>query len=65
MKTETLLTDDVRMDIEHELSTFLLMVCLIMAILIALWGFACMIGALVTNSPADLVTGLLHAMTGS
>ncbi len=64
MKTETVSFARNRMDIGHEISIFLLTVCLVMAILIAVWGFACMIGGLITHSPADLIRGLAGAITG-
>ncbi len=64
MKTETIATTEVPMDIGHEIATFFLAVCLLMAVLIAVWGFACMIGGLVTTGPAELLRGFVHAVTG-
>ncbi|HEB49682.1 MAG TPA: hypothetical protein ENI89_03655 [Desulfobulbus sp.] len=64
MKTETFSTTEIPMDIEHEISTFLLAVCLVMAALIAVWSFACLIGGLTINGPAGLMKGFIIAVTG-
>jgi len=49
----------------HETSTFALGVGIVSAALVGIWGLMCLVSALSSNGPVNLVKGLISAITGS
>lgn len=63
MKTTTL-PEKTRIDMGYEASWFALHLTIGLAVLIGLWGLACLIGGLATHGVDGLIKGFLIAVTG-
>jgi hypothetical protein len=55
---------EARTDVGYEASKFALNVGMGIAVLIGVWGVACLIGGLAVNGPAGLLKGLWIAIAG-
>ncbi|HEB50862.1 MAG TPA: hypothetical protein ENI89_09660 [Desulfobulbus sp.] len=64
MKTATRKATGTQADVGHEVSRFTLGVGIALAILVGIWGLACMIGGLANCGVGELAGGLLGAITG-
>ncbi|MBC8209364.1 MAG: hypothetical protein H8E79_09400 [Desulfobulbaceae bacterium] len=51
-------------NIGQETSTFALNTGIVMAALVGLWGFACMIGGLMSSGFGGVIQGYISAVTG-
>ncbi len=54
-----------QVDVIHETSTFVLSVGIISAALVGIWGVICLISALSSNGPVNLVKGYISTIIGS
>jgi len=64
MTTNTKQITNTKVDAGYETSKFTLGVGMIMAALVGIWGAACLVNALVSNGPVNLVKSYLTAVTG-
>lgn len=64
MTTKTQITSQSQTDVGYETSRFALGVGIFMAALVGLWGMACLIGALVSTGPINVVKNYFLAMIG-
>jgi len=54
-----------QINVIHETSTFALGVGIVAAALVGIWGLMCLVSALSSNGPVNLVKSLISAITGS
>ena len=64
MKTLLKTTNQTRTDLNHEISQFIFTIVSATALLIGLWGAACLISGLVSNGVFAMVRGYISAITG-
>ncbi len=64
MKTLLKTTNRTRTDLNHEVSQFIFTIVSASALLIGLWGAACLISGLVSNGFFSMVRGYISAITG-
>ncbi|MBC8209002.1 MAG: hypothetical protein H8E79_07535 [Desulfobulbaceae bacterium] len=64
MKTYTQTEQQSNTDIAHENSQFALGTGIVASALVGLWGFSCMIGALMSSGFGETIQGFINALTG-
>ena len=64
MPTNTNQSTNTKVDAGYETSKFSLGVGITMAALVGIWGAACLVSALASNGPVNLVKSYLAAITG-
>ncbi len=64
MKTLLKTGNQTRTDLNHEVSQFIFTIVSATALLIGIWGAACLIGGLVSNGFFSMVRGYITAITG-
>lgn len=64
MTTNTQITTGKQTDVGYETSKFVLGTGMVMAALVGLWGAACLLSALTTIGPLNVVKGYLTALLG-
>jgi hypothetical protein len=62
MTTNTITSIKTNVDVEHEASKFGLSVIIAMAVIIGLWGAACMISGLASNGAGTMLSGFVSAI---
>jgi len=64
MNTNTQTTTNTQIDAGYETSKFALGLGLSMAALVGLWGTACLVSAMLSMGPLNVVKGILTAVLG-
>lgn len=53
-----------QIDAIHETNTFILGIGIVSAALVGIWGFACLVSALSSNGPVNLIKGYISTIIG-
>jgi hypothetical protein len=64
MKTITTTTSRTETDVQHEVSGFLFTIVSASALILGIWGIACLASGLLNGSLMSLVRGYVTAITG-
>ena len=64
MKSKTAIHEKVTVDVTEEIMGFSLRVGAVLSVLIGIWGFTCLLAALVNFGPIEMIKGYFTAITG-
>ena len=64
MKSKTAINENIRVDVTEEIMGFGLKVGAVLSALIGIWGFACLLAALVNFGSIEMIKGYYTAITG-
>ena len=64
MKTLLKTSNETRTDLNHEISQFIFTIVSATALLVGIWGAACLIIGLVSNGAFSMFRGYISAITG-
>ncbi len=64
MKSKTAINENVTVDVTEEIMGFSLKVGAVLSALIGIWGFTCLVAALVNFGPVEMIKGYFTAITG-